>query len=181
MTEDELRAYVEQELRKVASCLEGKVNVGPQTEAILRTQTERTLKELRAQGHLAASSVNRVESFSSLPILEQARLFAMYRSLSKYNGERLSTLRPFFTDEEYRWIVRKEWRVPESVDAELREEATYDGVLDWETYLDFVREHPDVYTVGFIEDPRSRMLLDFTVTPVYPIHYLKVEIKLEGD
>ena len=179
MTPEEQQEFVAKELRMAMRKLEGRVLIGGDTEALVRTQVDRTLRHLRDMGHIAEGSTLRVVTFGSLLPIEQERILHMYRHNKHFNGQPIDRF-AHFSEDERRWLLTERWVVPIGVDLTLRKQATdEDGYVDWEEHAELVRAHPESCAVGDIENPECKVLMDYTVTPVYPINYIKVDITLE--
>lgn len=178
MTPEEQQEFVEQELRKAMSSLEGRVLIDKNTEALVRTQVDRTLRHLRNMGHITEGSTLSVVTFGSLPPIEQERILRAYEHNKHLSGCLIDRF-VHLSEDERRWLLTEGRRAPLGVDLALRRQATdEDGYVDRDAHAELVRKHPASYTAGIIEDPKCKVLMDYTVTPVYPINCIKFDIVL---
>lgn len=161
--------------------LEGRVLIGGDTEALVRTQVDRILRHLRDMGHIVEGSTLRVVTFGSLLPIEQERILHMYRHNKHLSGQPIGRF-AHFSEDERRWLLTERWVVPIGVDLTLQRQATANyGYVDWEEHAKLVRAHPESYAVGDIENPKCKVLMDYTVTPVYPTNYIQFDITLEEE
>lgn len=172
MTVEEQKDFIAQELREAVRKFEGTV-ISPSTEVAMKAQVYRTLKYLRNIGHLRDAGETKVQSFGSLSEEDQVRMYDAYRAWRHMSGQPLHMFAGL-TGDERRWLLSEVWTAPAHVLEEIR--AANDGYLDW----DLVRSHPLAVCTGHIEDPWTKVLVDFDVTPMYPLHQIKLKVEVES-
>jgi len=178
MTKEEMTKFVEDAIREATDKMQGANLNNPSTLAALSTQAERVLGDLRKQGRIAAGSVTRVLSFEQLSIENRARLLAKYEEMRTANACFPDTFRMVLSDEEYRWLIREEWDAPAAVKEDLKARSSAGGLVDWGTYYDLLGQHPEAFLVAYVEYPKGKVLVDFNITPAYPINYIKLDITI---
>lgn len=174
-----IEKFIEDAVCRAVDKMQGANLNNPSTLAALSTQVERMFIHLRNLGQIGGGSVTCVICFEHLSAEDQARILAKYEDALESNACFPATFRAVLSDEEYRWLIREEWNAPAEVERALGAQASVDGLVDWEKYYDLLRQHPEAYLLACVEHPADKVLMDYTVTPVYPINYIKFDIALE--